>query len=130
MRSFLKNVLLLLIVISLSLVFLEILFRAFRQEDALKLAMGNADSKYHHSLKPHSELHLISSVPGEFDVTAHINNFGFRGPNIQMEKKPGQKRVFVTGDSFTFGVGANDRETIPALMQELVDPTAQKIEIV
>lgn len=116
--------------IALFILGLEGFFRITRPEDALMLAMGREDARFHHSLKANSELHLVSSVPGEYDVTARINNFGFRGPDIQIEKKAGQKRILIAGDSFTFGVGARDDETIPAFMQRFLDPTGERIEVI
>ena len=109
---------------------LELIFRALYPEDALRLAMGDIDLRYHHSLKPNSDLHLVSSVPGEYDLTARINNFGFRGPDIELGKKPGQLRIFVVGDSFTFGSGARDDETIPALLQKSLDPTGESVQVI
>lgn len=89
-----------------------------RKDDALKLSMGRVDARYHHTFEPRSSLHIVSQVPGEFDVTAHINAQGFRGPEMTVEKTEGVRRVFLVGDSFTFGVGAADDETIPARLAQ------------
>lgn len=105
----------------LFLLALEGVFRLARKDDALRLSVGRVDAKYHHTFEPGSALHLVSSIPGEFDVTAHINAFGFRGPEIPWEKKPRVERIFMVGDSFTFGVGANDEETIPALVEQYLN---------
>ncbi len=52
---------------------------------------------------------------GEFDdktgVVMRINSLGFRGPETTVEKKAGTYRVLGLGDSFTFGVGAEDEQT-------------------
>lgn len=130
MRAFFKNLFFSLILFVLFLIVLELAFRLVRREDALKLSMGHPDPKYHHSLKPNSELHLVSSVAGEYDVKARINNFGFRGADIEIAKKTGQKRIFVAGDSFTFGVGCNDDQTVPYSVQKIVDPTTQSVQVV
>ena len=114
----------------LVLVSIEAVFRLTRGKDALNLSIGRRHAKYLTYLVPNSNLHLISNKPGEYDVTAHINNFGFRGPDITNEKLPGQKRIFLIGDSFTFGVGANDDETIPYFLQQKLDPSGEKIEVV
>lgn len=125
-----KNFLLSILILLLTLVGLELFFRTVRRDDALKLVMGQVDLKYHHSLKPNSDLHLVSSLPGEYEVTARINNHGFRGPDFDLSKKSGQIRIFVVGDSFTFGTGTHDDETIPALMQQKLDSTAERIQVV
>ena len=129
-RSFLKNFLFALLVLITSSVVLEMIFRLTRPDDALKLSMGQVDRTYHHSLTPNSILHLVSSVPGEYDVFAHINQFGFRGPNFQQGKEPGLKRIFIVGDSFTFGVGAEDDATIPALMETYLHSAGTDWEVI
>jgi hypothetical protein len=129
-KSILKNGVLLFIVFIFLIASLEIFFRIIRKDDALKLSMGHPDSEFHHAFEPNSSLHMVSSILGEFDVWAHINNVGFRGSDLRNEKLAGQKRIFVVGDSFTFGVGAEDPETIPEQIQKHLDPTRQKIEVV
>jgi hypothetical protein len=130
MRTLLRNLILSFLSILLVLFVLEGVFRLARREDALKLSMGRVDAKYHHTFEPNSVLHLVSQHPGEFDVRATINNFGFRGPQMSLEKPKGARRIFIVGDSFTFGVGAKDDETIPARLQQTADPSAQKIELI
>ncbi len=94
------------------------IYGLFDENRGLKNCMGSVNQKYHHSFKPNSRFRLISSVPGEYDVGVHINNYGFRGHDVAMEKKPGVIRIMAVGDSFTFGVGANDDETIPSLIEQ------------
>jgi hypothetical protein len=48
----------------------------------------------------------------EYDATASINIFGFRGTERKLA--PGQ--VAAIGDSFTFGYGVNDQDTWPAVL--------------
>lgn len=130
MADFLKKILLFVVTLIFLFLVLEGAFRLVRKDDALKLSMGRVDAKYHHTFEPHSTLHLVSSVPGEYDVIAHINNYGFRGSDMTLQKQVGMKRIFVVGDSFTFGVGANDEETIPALLQKKLDPGKKEFEFI
>ena len=46
----------------------------------------------------------------EFDHPVRINSLGFRGAEPELEERPG----LVIGDSFVFGVGAREEETIPS----------------
>ncbi len=46
----------------------------------------------------------------EFDHPVHINSLGFRGTQPDLADRPG----FVIGDSFVFGVGADEQETLPS----------------
>jgi hypothetical protein len=127
---FLRNLTLSLLSLVLLLLVLEGIFRLARKDDALKLSMGRVDARYHHTFEPGSALHMVSSIPGEFDVTAHINNFGFRGPDMTEEKPEGVTRIFLVGDSYTFGVGAKDDETIPSLLQARLDPGRKMFEVI
>ncbi len=53
--------------------------------------------------------------PGEFAVRFAINSKGLRSPEIDYPRT-GRERVLAIGDSFTFGIGADDDETWPALL--------------
>lgn len=53
--------------------------------------------------------------PGEFAVRFAINSKGLRSPEIDYPRT-GRDRVLAIGDSFTFGVGAEDDESWPALL--------------
>lgn len=43
----------------------------------------------------------------------HTSGLGLRGPEQPVEKRPGVRRVIMTGDSITFGIGVNDDEAFP-----------------
>ena len=45
------------------------------------------------------------------------NEHGFRGSFPPRARRPGVKRVVAIGDSFTFGLGAEDGETYPAQLE-------------
>lgn len=95
---------------------LEGCFRFFRHErDPLK-DIVQKDPEY--LLKPNTTFHSLSSVAGEFEYDAHINRFGYRGGDFLMPKPAGTVRILAVGDSFTFGVGSPDWETIPAFLEK------------
>lgn len=48
--------------------------------------------------------------------TVSINALGLRGPDVQMPKPRGRKRVACFGDSITFGYGVSDNESYCALV--------------
>lgn len=48
----------------------------------------------------------------------HVNSAGFRGWEYAAEKGERVFRIFMVGDSFTFGSGVDDRETFAALLEE------------
>jgi len=94
----------------------EICFRVFKGSHNPLINLTQKKSGF--LFKPNSTEHSISSVPGEFDYVAHINNFGYRGKDFQWLKYNETTRIFVVGDSFTFGVGASEDETIPSLLEK------------
>lgn len=102
----------------------------FDRNRGLKNSMGVPNKKYHHSFKPNSSCRLVSSRSGEYDVGIRINNYGFRGRDIAIAKSPGVTRIMVIGDSFTFGVGAEDDETIPSLLEKELAGRGHNVEVI
>jgi hypothetical protein len=49
--------------------------------------------------------------PGVYDFTFSNNSQGFRGSRKYGARKPGEARVLLLGDSFTYGLGVNDDQT-------------------
>ncbi len=68
----------------------------------------------------------IDGVPYE----ANINTFGFRGRNFLFSKPTDSLRIFVVGDSRIFGVGAQDSQTIPAYLQQVLQEQNIRAEVV
>lgn len=48
----------------------------------------------------------------------HVNRFGFRGRDFEERKAPGVLRVALLGDSFVFGMGVEEPETLAARLDE------------
>ena len=57
---------------------------------------------------------------GVYRRPVRINNFGFRGQDFKIVKRPGSFRIVCLGDSVTFGWSAADDETYPAQLQSLL----------
>lgn len=72
-----------------------------------------------------------SSIPGihgtltrtEFSHEVGINSHGLRGPETSREKAPGVRRIAVLGDSFTWGVGASEKEHFTTLVENALPGT-------
>jgi len=60
-------------------------------------------------------------APNQHLKTININNFGFRGPDITLEKPDNTYRIFVVGGSTVVGGGSIDHETIPGFLQQKFD---------
>ncbi|UCE85823.1 MAG: hypothetical protein JSU66_16085 [Deltaproteobacteria bacterium] len=73
-------------------------------------------AKYH----PNEIKTLRDHETGE-TFPVRINSQGFRGDDFAREKAPGVVRVLTLGASSTFGYGSRDRETYPALLEEILN---------
>ncbi len=58
-----------------------------------------------------------------------INDLGWRGPPFSATPRPGTLRIACVGDSYTFGDGVSDDETWPWLLQQRLDPRAERLEV-
>ena len=63
-----------------------------------------------------------------YKVSYKINSHGFRGDEIGIKKKKGIFRIVCLGDSFTFGVAAENKECFPVLLNSLLND--ENIEII
>lgn len=60
-------------------------------------------------------------------VDYRINNVGFRGEDISVDKPPGMRRILCLGDSFTFGEGVREEDAWPQRLGRLAGPRTQVI---
>jgi len=110
------------------ILFLEGVMRILKP-NYIPLATTTADHD-EYLFPPDSSFRNKSSVPGEFDVICRLNNFGYRGKDFLREKPEGIARVFIVGDSFTFGVGAPEDQTISALVEQSLTKKGYAVEVV
>jgi lysophospholipase L1-like esterase len=70
-------------------------------------------------------------VPGEFDTITTTGPERFRGGrSYARQPAPGVIRIVALGDSFTFGEGANDDESYPAVLERLLRQRGWNAEVV
>lgn len=81
------------------------------------LLEGNGYTKYF----PHEEK-WANDTRGHYRV--QINDHGFRGPDFDVAKRPGRRRVLTLGASSTFGFENRDHETYPYYLQKVLDRAA------
>ena len=85
-----------------------------------KINTQNLPDEYvHHKYAPNATQRAYHPV--DFDVSIRINNIGFRGADVNLEKEPGVSRILMLGDSFTFGAGVGDDETFSAVLEEILN---------
>ena len=54
-----------------------------------------------------------------------LNQFGFRSPEVPLERTPGKKRVMILGSSETFGVYESAGKDYPALLDSLLNKESE-----
>ncbi|MEW5895966.1 MAG: hypothetical protein AB1650_09480 [Candidatus Omnitrophota bacterium] len=119
--------------ISLTLIIIgaEIVLRVLKGVPESPLAQITQDQNNTRFLfKPGEVLESNSSVEGEFNYTARINSHGYRGKEFPPEKQSGKLRIMMVGDSFTFGVGSQDHETFPALIEAGLIEKGLDVEVI
>jgi len=62
----------------------------------------------------------MENINGEYNVSAYLNNLGYRGKEFSIPKPPDNLRVLIIGDSMTFGWGVADSETYPYLIENIL----------
>lgn len=91
--------------------------RAFERllNSAVRFEPGsdNYSRKYGFALTPNAE---STATTKEFTYTSRTNSLGFRTRETQ-PKAAGEYRVLLLGDSFFWGIGVEESETIPAIME-------------
>ena len=60
----------------------------------------------------------ITTVTPRFKGLVRINNLGFRGEDVSLEKTPGTYRIAILGDSITFGRYLSEESVYPRVLEE------------
>ncbi len=63
-------------------------------------------------------------------VDVSVNSHGLRGPEFQLEKPMGVRRVMILGDSVVFGWGAPQDGTFPRRLEELLKTNLGPVEVI
>lgn len=71
-----------------------------------------------------------SPTPGQTQVV-RINNHGFRGPDVMLDKPAGVERIVVLGDSIGFGRTLPEEEIFPSILERLLNEGGgRRVEVV
>jgi hypothetical protein len=71
-----------------------------------------------------------SSGIGSLGESYHINSAGFRDTEHSLRKQPGINRIMVIGDSFTFGMSVNLKDTYPKQLERILNHANINCEII
>lgn len=105
--------------------------------------------KVHKMKRMAGKISLVSDIPGvryemrpnistitpgfkEFKEVVHINNLGFRGPPVMVEKPADTYRIAILSDSITFGRTLHEDRVFSAVLQKNMDARGydKKIEVI
>ncbi len=108
-----------------------LLFSLGAVELLLRFPMGNAAIKdlYRYELDdgrcfgldPGAEVVYTGWLLRIPPVEHAVNSRGYRGPSRPLEKPPGTVRILLVGDSYTFGVGMPEEDTIAAQLEDVLE---------
>lgn len=68
--------------------------------------------------------------PGVYDFSYSNNSLGFRGSREFGPKKPGEVRLLLLGDSFTYGLGVNDDQTFASQIEQYLRKNNLPAEVI
>jgi len=72
---------------------------------------------------------FVDRIRPELAYHIHINNLGFRGPELVARKPAGTIRILCVGDSYTFGHYVDDTQPFPVRLQELMENAAPGLPV-
>jgi hypothetical protein len=82
-----------------------------------------------YGLTPFENVVMVHGVPGKFKFEYTINELGYRGTAVTPGGAGETPRIVVLGDSYAFGMGVNDGEEFPAVLDRTLGTTATVVNI-
>ena len=126
-RRSLRHFLIALYTIVGALLLLEIALRVF---DPFGVVYYRDAARYFDAMTPDPDYGYIHT-PGYKerlqDVDIEINGEGLRGPQFDVTKPAGERRLMILGDSVVFGWGAGQDVIFPAVLQRMVGSSLRVI---
>lgn len=117
-----RNLILIVVSTSISLLVLEVLLRIVFSTNQSFLVEESHDKPFLVENKFWKVWHYPSSETKHqkdcFSVTYTTNNLGMRGAEASILKEPDKTRIALLGDSFIEGFGSNDSSTIQSMLTE------------
>jgi len=117
-------------IFGISLIFLEIVLRVF---DPIGIIYYPEAERYFSKMIPDQEYGYIHTPGfcGKFQgVDVTINRHGLRGPEFEIKKSPGIKRILILGDSVIFGWGVPQNLILSARLQKLLDEKHANYQVI
>jgi hypothetical protein len=73
---------------------------------------------------------LVDNRLPELPHHVSIDSLGFRGPHFPRQKPAGELRVVMAGDSFTYGDGVHNWQTIPAYLEQALHGYCPRVRVI
>lgn len=129
-KEFIKNILLLFLVIVFCLVFMEIILRLFWEKPGYgyPLRLHIPDETKGYKYNPN----FVGTFPGKLykDIKIKINSRGLRDYEYNYTKSVGVTRILALGDSVTFGAGVELENTFLKKLEKKFNNNGYNIEII
>lgn len=128
-RKLAARLVLLAVSVGASLLVAELAVRLVRPQAVMLVSQGlyiPDDPPGRYRLQPGFRGTVTNRV--EFDTEVSINQAGMRGPEVG-PRPPGGIRILTLGDSFVFGVGAEQGETFPARLEEILEKSGVPAQV-
>lgn len=124
--SFLIKILLFVFSILIVCIVGEFLIRIFSPQ-ALMSDLMQPCPNYGLCMKRNITGHQMSK---EYNVDIRLNSFGFRGKEFSLKPEPKKNRILMIGDSFIFGYGVSEDQTLAERLGRLLETKMpQKYEV-
>ena len=106
----------------------EVMFRIFRGPPNPLGHFTQKSRDFLNNKNETKEARVAGSDGIEYKV--HTNKYGYRGKDFNNPKDKGKIRIFLIGDSFTFGVGCEDDQTISAMVEKQLLEKGLNVEVI
>jgi lysophospholipase L1-like esterase len=128
LRKLAARLVLLTVSAAVTLLIAELAVRLARPQAAFIVSPGlyENDPPRGYRLTPGFRGRMTNRV--EYDTEVAINRMGLRGPDVE-PLIPGGARILVLGDSFAFGVGAEQEESYPARLEEILRNRGARVQV-
>lgn len=82
-----------------------------------------------YGFEPFESTEMVHTLPGQWRYIYSINEYRYRGEAVPISDRYSATNIVALGDSYTFGQGVQDNEVFTAVMQRILDPEFNVINL-
>ncbi|HJU65383.1 MAG TPA: SGNH/GDSL hydrolase family protein [Gemmatimonadaceae bacterium] len=130
MRSLFTRLLIVAVACAIALVAAEVVLRMLNLAPTASVVTVNEEQfeRIPGIFAPNQRL-VDSRIPA-LPHQVSIDSLGYRGSHFPRRKPPGELRVLLAGDSFTYGDGVHDGQTIPAYLEQALRDQCRQARVI